>query len=132
METQLVQKEKLYDDKIKVRFVCVCVCCTLTTMSVFELFFHHDWFIRLDNYRLPPQCEFAKWTLACFVWFQVLEAQIKEDLADKESLEARRAQQEEESRENCKLISEQKAVRKHDMLSMKDICYILYWLWDFS
>uniref|UniRef100_A0A8C4DEV9 Citron Rho-interacting kinase n=1 Tax=Dicentrarchus labrax TaxID=13489 RepID=A0A8C4DEV9_DICLA len=39
----------------------------------------------------------------------VLEAQMKEDLADKESLEARRAQQEEESRENCKLISEQKA-----------------------
>lgn len=38
---------------------------------------------------------------------------MKEDLADKESLEVRRAQQEEESRENCKLISEQKAVRKH-------------------
>ncbi|XP_068576347.1 citron rho-interacting kinase isoform X2 [Cebidichthys violaceus] len=56
METQLVQKEKLYDDKIK-----------------------------------------------------VLEAQMKEDLADKESLEAQRAQQQEESRENCKLISEQKA-----------------------
>lgn len=44
---------------------------------------------------------------------KVLEAQMKVDLADKESLEARRAQQEEESRENCKLISEQKAVRKH-------------------
>uniref|UniRef100_A0A672YBV6 Citron Rho-interacting kinase n=1 Tax=Sphaeramia orbicularis TaxID=375764 RepID=A0A672YBV6_9TELE len=56
METQLVQKERLYEDKIK-----------------------------------------------------VLEAQMKVDLADKESLEARRAQQEEESRENCKLISEQKA-----------------------
>lgn len=42
---------------------------------------------------------------------KVLEAQMKTDLADKESLEARRAQQEEESRENCKLISEQKAVR---------------------
>ncbi|KAM7422156.1 hypothetical protein PAMA_010299 [Pampus argenteus] len=56
METQLVQKERLFEDKIK-----------------------------------------------------VLEAQMKEDLADKESLEARRAQQEEESRENCKLISEQKA-----------------------
>ncbi|XP_062271555.1 citron Rho-interacting kinase [Scomber scombrus] len=56
METQLVQKEILYEDKIK-----------------------------------------------------VLEAQMKVDLADKESLEARRAQQEEESRENSKLISEQKA-----------------------
>ncbi|CAN9512415.1 unnamed protein product [Ophioblennius macclurei] len=56
METQLVQKERLYEDKIK-----------------------------------------------------VLEAQMKVDLADKESLEARRAAQEEESRENCKLISEQKA-----------------------
>ncbi|XP_011473457.1 citron Rho-interacting kinase isoform X2 [Oryzias latipes] len=56
METQLVQKERLFEDKIK-----------------------------------------------------VLEAQMKVDLADKESLEARRAQQEEESRENCKLLSEQKA-----------------------
>ena len=49
------------------------------------------------------------------MWFcliKVLEAQMKVDIADKESLEARRAQQEEESRENCKLISEQKAVRK--------------------
>jgi len=35
---------------------------------------------------------------------------MKEDLADKESLEARKAQQEEESRENHKHISEQKAV----------------------
>lgn len=41
---------------------------------------------------------------------------MKEDLADKESLEARRAQQEEESRENSKLISEQKAVRSHNRL----------------
>ncbi|XP_075870418.1 citron Rho-interacting kinase isoform X12 [Nelusetta ayraudi] len=56
METQLVQKERLYEDKIK-----------------------------------------------------VLEAQMKVDLADKENLEARRAQHEEESRENSKLISEQKA-----------------------
>ncbi|XP_061900140.1 citron rho-interacting kinase isoform X4 [Entelurus aequoreus] len=56
METQLVQKERLFEDKIK-----------------------------------------------------VLEAQMKVDLADKESLEAKRAQHEEESRENCKLISEQKA-----------------------
>uniref|UniRef100_A0A8C2X4C7 Citron Rho-interacting kinase n=1 Tax=Cyclopterus lumpus TaxID=8103 RepID=A0A8C2X4C7_CYCLU len=39
----------------------------------------------------------------------VLEEQMKEDLADKESLEARKAQQEEESRENYKSISEQKA-----------------------
>uniref|UniRef100_A0A667YDG1 Citron Rho-interacting kinase n=1 Tax=Myripristis murdjan TaxID=586833 RepID=A0A667YDG1_9TELE len=56
METHLAQKERLYEDKIK-----------------------------------------------------VLEAQMKADLADKESLEAKRAQQEEESREKCKLISEQKA-----------------------
>ncbi|XP_056130330.1 citron Rho-interacting kinase [Lampris incognitus] len=56
METHLAQKERLYEDKIK-----------------------------------------------------VLEAQMKVDLADKESLEAKRAQQEEESREKYKLISEQKA-----------------------
>ncbi|XP_008407643.1 citron Rho-interacting kinase isoform X5 [Poecilia reticulata] len=56
METQLVQKERLFEDKIK-----------------------------------------------------VLESQMKADMAEKESLEAKRAQQEDESRENCKLISEQKA-----------------------
>lgn len=54
-------------------------------------------------------------------WFwliKVLEAQMKTDLAEKESLEAKRAQQEEESRENCKLISEQKAVSQQ-----QQICY---------
>ncbi|XP_071376611.1 citron Rho-interacting kinase [Centroberyx affinis] len=56
METHLAQKERLYEDKIK-----------------------------------------------------VLEAQMKADLADKESLEVKRAQQEEESREKCKQIGEQKA-----------------------
>ncbi|XP_052411498.1 citron rho-interacting kinase isoform X5 [Carassius gibelio] len=56
MEAHLVQKERLYEDKIK-----------------------------------------------------VLEAQMKSDLADKESLEQKRAQHEEEAREKCKLISEQKA-----------------------
>ncbi|XP_024283409.1 citron Rho-interacting kinase isoform X6 [Oncorhynchus tshawytscha] len=56
METHLVQKEKLYEDKIK-----------------------------------------------------VLEAQMKVDLADKESLEFKRAHHQEEAREKCKLLSEQKA-----------------------
>ncbi|XP_051956572.1 citron rho-interacting kinase-like [Xyrauchen texanus] len=56
METHLVQKERLYEDKIK-----------------------------------------------------VLEAQMRSDLADKETLEQKRAQHEEEAREKCKLISEQKA-----------------------
>lgn len=37
---------------------------------------------------------------------------MKVDLAEKESLETKRVQQEEESRENSKLISEQKAVRR--------------------
>ncbi|MGH0131888.1 UNVERIFIED_CONTAM: hypothetical protein FKN15_076758 [Acipenser sinensis] len=58
MEAHLVQKERLYEDKIK-----------------------------------------------------VLEAQMKVDLADKETLESKRARHEEEAREKCKLISEQKAVR---------------------
>lgn len=49
--------------------------------------------------------------LKCFLMsVQVLEAQMKADLADKESLEQKRAQHEEEAREKCKLISEQKAV----------------------
>uniref|UniRef100_A0A8C5FKH6 Citron Rho-interacting kinase n=1 Tax=Gadus morhua TaxID=8049 RepID=A0A8C5FKH6_GADMO len=39
----------------------------------------------------------------------VLEAQMKEDLVDKESLETKRAQHEQEAREKFKLISEQKA-----------------------
>ncbi|XP_076867854.1 LOW QUALITY PROTEIN: citron Rho-interacting kinase [Brachyhypopomus gauderio] len=56
MEAHLVQKERLYEDKIK-----------------------------------------------------VLEAQMKADLADKDVLETKRAQQEEEAREKCKLLSEQKA-----------------------
>ncbi|XP_014023386.1 citron Rho-interacting kinase isoform X1 [Salmo salar] len=56
MEAHLVQKEKLYEDKIK-----------------------------------------------------VLEGQIKVDLADKESLESKRAHHQEEAREKCKLLSEQKA-----------------------
>ncbi|KAI4877420.1 hypothetical protein NFI96_011719 [Prochilodus magdalenae] len=56
MEAHLVQKERLYEDKIK-----------------------------------------------------VLEAQMKMDLADKDVLEAKRAQQEEEVREKGKLLSEQKA-----------------------
>lgn len=53
-------------------------------------------------------------SLLCFI--KVLEAQMKADLAEKESLEVKRAQQEEESRENCKLISEQKAVRSKHFL----------------
>uniref|UniRef100_A0AAV2M5F4 non-specific serine/threonine protein kinase n=1 Tax=Knipowitschia caucasica TaxID=637954 RepID=A0AAV2M5F4_KNICA len=56
METQLLQKELLFEDKIK-----------------------------------------------------VLEAQMKVDLAEKDTLETRRVQQETETRENCKVISEQKA-----------------------
>lgn len=47
---------------------------------------------------------------------------MKADLAEKESLEAKRAQQEEESRENSKLISEQKAVRSKAFLFILDHC----------
>ena len=46
---------------------------------------------------------------------------MKDDLADKESLEAQKAQQQEESRENCKMLSEQKAVSKHYMLLKTNI-----------
>ena len=55
-----------------------------------------------------------------FVVHQVLEAQMKEDMADKESLESKRAQHQEEAREKCKLISEQKAVRPQ---SIMNICF---------
>uniref|UniRef100_A0A8C1PHL0 non-specific serine/threonine protein kinase n=1 Tax=Cyprinus carpio TaxID=7962 RepID=A0A8C1PHL0_CYPCA len=68
MEAHLVQKERLYEDKIK-----------------------------------------------------VLEAQMKADLADKESLEHKRAQHEEEAREKCKLISEQKATIKAMDNKMKSL-----------
>ncbi|XP_031433366.1 citron rho-interacting kinase isoform X3 [Clupea harengus] len=40
---------------------------------------------------------------------KVLESQMKADMAEKDSLESKRAQQEDEAREKCKLISEQKA-----------------------
>lgn len=53
--------------------------------------------------------------LGC-AFIKVLEAQMKADMAEKESLEAKRAQQEEESRENSKLISEQKAVRSKSLV----------------
>lgn len=48
---------------------------------------------------------------------------MKADLAEKESLEAKRAQQEEESRENSKLISEQKAVRSKSLLFTFVYCF---------
>lgn len=42
---------------------------------------------------------------------QVLEAQMKADMADKEMLESSQSKYEEEVREKCSVISEQKAVR---------------------
>lgn len=46
------------------------------------------------------------------LWFeQVLEAQMKADMADKEMLESSQGKYEEEVREKCSIISEQKAVR---------------------
>lgn len=48
---------------------------------------------------------------------------MKADLAEKESLEAKRAQQEEESRENSKLISEQKAVRSKSLFFIVVLCF---------
>lgn len=42
---------------------------------------------------------------------QVLEAQMKADMADKEMLESSQSKYEEEVREKCSIISEQKAVR---------------------
>lgn len=48
---------------------------------------------------------------------------MKADLADKDVLEAKRAQQEEEAREKGKLLSEQKAVRitSHHLLSVTQL-----------
>uniref|UniRef100_A0A671M4S8 non-specific serine/threonine protein kinase n=1 Tax=Sinocyclocheilus anshuiensis TaxID=1608454 RepID=A0A671M4S8_9TELE len=51
----------------------------------------------------------------------VLEAQMKADLADKDCLEQKRAQHEEEAREKCKLISEQKATVKAMNNKMKSL-----------
>lgn len=59
-------------------------------------------------------------TVLCPFWFgscglpgveQVLEAQMKADMADKEMLESSQSKYEEEVREKCSIISEQKAVR---------------------
>lgn len=53
-----------------------------------------------------------------WLWFcglpgieQVLEAQMKADMADKEMLESSQSKYEEEVQEKCSIISEQKAVR---------------------
>src|SRR4029434_3941190 len=51
--------------------------------------------------------------LCVYACLQVLESQMKADMAEKDSLESKRAQQEDEAREKCKLISEQKAVSRH-------------------
>ncbi|XP_026100047.1 citron Rho-interacting kinase-like [Carassius auratus] len=52
---------------------------------------------------------------------KVLEAQMKADLVDKDCLEHKRAQHEEEAREKCKLISEQKATIKAMDNKMKSL-----------
>lgn len=79
-----------------------------------------------------------KFPWLCFI--KILEAQMKADLAEKESLEAKRAQQEEESRENSKLISEQKAVRSKAFLfilfqsqrlnihTVSSVCTLFYYI----
>lgn len=76
---------------------------------------HHVVFFKItENYRLHSKCAVKssnEYNISCLCFTKVLEAQMKADLAEKESLEVKRAQQEEESRENSKLISEQKAVR---------------------
>ena len=46
---------------------------------------------------------------------------MKEDLVDKESLETKRAQHEQEAREKFKLISEQKAVRNNPNDSLSNM-----------
>lgn len=75
-------------------------------------------FVITENCRFYSKCAVERSNEYSISWlcFKVLEAQMKADLAEKESLEAKRAQQEEESRENSKLISEQKAVRSKSLL----------------
>lgn len=51
---------------------------------------------------------------------------MKADLADKECLEQKRAQHEEEAREKCKLISEQKAVSVSSSSPIK-LCLLIAW-----
>lgn len=78
---------------------------------------HCVFLYRIENFTdFILNLHLSKYNISSFCLIKVLEAQMKVDLADKESLEARRAQQEEESRENSKLISEQKAVRKNNRL----------------
>lgn len=64
-------------------------------------------------------CQVISW-----LWFcglpgieQVLEAQMKADMADKEMLESSQSKYEEEVREKCSIISEQKAVRAEQTCS---------------
>lgn len=46
---------------------------------------------------------------------QVLEAQMRADMADKEMLESSQSKYEEEVQEKCSIISEQKAVRSDQL-----------------
>lgn len=56
---------------------------------------------------------------------QVLEAQMKADMADKEMLESSQSKYEEEVREKCSIISEQKAVRT-DQLGSDTVSGLFY------
>lgn len=56
---------------------------------------------------------------------QVLETQMKADMADKEMLESSQSKYEEEVREKCSIISEQKAVRT-DQLGSDTISGIFF------
>ncbi|TMS03127.1 Citron Rho-interacting kinase [Larimichthys crocea] len=85
LETHLKQKEKLYEDKIK---------------EIYSMSSSHS-----------LSCKVISW-----LWFcglpgieQVLEAQMKADMADKEMLESSQSKYEEEVQEKCSIISEQKA-----------------------
>lgn len=82
-----------------------------------------------DCSRLCCGCDlqhvvFTFCVLISWLWFcglpgieQVLEAQMKADMADKEMLESSQSKYEEEVREKCSIISEQKAVRAEQICS---------------
>lgn len=74
-------------------------------------------------------CSVISWLLFCGLPGneQVLEVQMKADMADKEMLESSQMKYEEEVREKCSIISEQKAVRA-DQLGSDTIRGIFYHL----
>lgn len=107
LETHLKQKEKFYEDKIKVNLNM--------NLIIFWLLDHRNCSLLCSVViHCLDEMKDVSYMLVLVLWLpgfeQVLETQMKADMADKEMLESSQSKYEEEVREKCSVISEQKAV----------------------